>query len=231
MPTKVSSLPLAPPFDAIETMEFIERKTPFDNPAFLSELKYDGYRMLANVDGSAIQLKTRRGTDATKWFPELTASLADLGGGRHVLDGEVTVLDSFGRADFERLQARAKLRRYKPGADVVVYCVFDLLVHAGKDVRQQPLSKRKQALGKLLRKKMPSILLVQSVESGTWLYEQACALKIEGIVSKRLDSVYLSGTRTNDWIKVKRPGAIPPQRFKRGNTDLDSDALSVLQDG
>lgn len=164
--------------------------------------------------------KTRRGTDATKWFPELCATLADLGGGRHVLDGEVCVLDDLGRSDFERLQARAKLRRYKPGADVVVFCVFDLLVHAGKDIRQQTLAKRKLVLGKLLRKKMPSVLVVTGVSDGVWLYQQACALKLEGIVSKRLDSIYQSGTRSSAWLKIKRPGAVPAQRFKRGSAEL-----------
>lgn len=81
----------------------------------------------------------------------------------------------------------------------------------------QSLAKRKAALNRLLRKKRDSVLLVEGVpERGVWLYQQALDLELEGIVSKRLDSPYMSGVRSVDWIKIKRPGAVPAQRFDKG---------------
>ena len=134
-----------------------------------------------------------------------------------MLDGEVCVLDEIGRADFQRLQARARLRGYRAGCDPVVFCAFDLLVLAGQDIRSLPLHARKAQLKRLLRKRMPSVLLVTNVpgEEGTWLYQRMVDLQAEGIVSKRLDSVYLSGQRSSAWVRIKQPGAVPAQRFKR----------------
>lgn len=147
----------------------------------------------------------------------LLTVLADLPGGRHVLDGEVCVLDDYGRSDFDRLHARAKRRGFPAGADPVVFCAFDLLVHQGLDVRALPLKTRKRRLAQLLRRQRPSVLLVDGIaERGTWLFIQALELKLEGIVSKRLDSEYESGVRSRAWVKVKRPGAVPAERFRRG---------------
>lgn len=198
-------------------MLFVEARQPVDDAGYVHEIKYDGWRLLAETDSGRVTLKTRNGADATKWFPEITSTLVELQGGRHVFDGELCVLDDIGRSDFERLQARARMRGYRPGCDLVVFCVFDLLVHAGQDLRALPLAKWKAKLARLLRKKMGSVLLVTGVpgDQGTWLYEQMLAVKAEGIVSKRLDSPYLSGERSAAWLKVKRPGAVPAQRFKR----------------
>jgi len=109
-----------------------------------------------------------------------------------VLDGEVCVLDQHGRSDFNRLHRRARRLGHKAGADPVVICVFDLLLHAGKDIRLQSLAKRKAALQRLLREKRDSVLLVGGVaERGVWLFQRALELELEGIVSKRLDSPYM----------------------------------------
>jgi len=67
-----------------------------------------------------------------------------------VLDGEVVVLDELGRTDFDRLHARAKARRWKPGLASAVYCVFDIVVHRGKDIRDLPLPRRQACLELLL---------------------------------------------------------------------------------
>ena len=209
--------PSAPPLSEIEPMLFVEAKRPFDDPAYIHEIKYDGWRLLAQADAGRVELKTRNGAHATVWFPEITSSLAELSGGRHVIDGELCVLDEIGRADFQRLQTRARMRGCKPGCDPVVYCVFDLLVLAGQDVRGMPLHQRKVMLKRLLRKQLPSLLVVTEVpgEEGTWLYGHMLALQAEGIVSKRLDSPYLSGQRSTAWMRIKRPGATSQRRFKR----------------
>lgn len=127
------------------------------------------------------------------------------------------MLDELGRSDFNQLQDRARRRRRYPGCADVVYCVFDLLVHHGVDITQQPLLKRKAALAKILKKPRPSIMYVGHFESGaTELFKNAVLpLRLEGLVAKRVDSVYRPGGRSSDWVKVKRKGAIPAARFKR----------------
>ncbi len=162
------------------------------------------------------RLKTRNGADATTWFPEVVRGLAELPAGEHVLDGEVVVLDELGRTDFDKLHARAKARRWKPGLASVVYCVFDVVVHRGRDIRHQPLRRRQACLEQLLRQGAPSLLRVTGLEGqGSQLFHQARLLELEGIVAKRLDSLYLAGQRSETWLKVKRKGATPAQRFNR----------------
>lgn len=197
-------------------MELDERPLSFDEPGWVWELKMDGYRMMAEFNGT-IQLLTRKGSDATKWFPEVAQSLAKVGAGHCVVDGEVCVLDELGRSDFNRLQDRARRRRRYPGCPDVVYCIFDLVVHRGIDITQQPLLKRKAALAKILKKPLPSLMYMSHFESGAaQLFKEAVIpLKLEGLVGKRVDSVYQPGVRTADWVKVKRKGAIPAERFRR----------------
>jgi bifunctional non-homologous end joining protein LigD len=201
----------------IDPMLLVDGRLPVvDDPGFTYELKYDGYRLLCSVDDGAVALKTRNGANSTSWFPELVRSLSTLPGGTHVLDGEVCVLDDIGRANFDLMHTRAMARRWRPGLEPVVYCVFDCLVYQSVDVRSKPLRERKALLESLLRKPMPSTLLVSGVQEGAWLFQQANALLIEGIVAKELDSPYLSGQRSPHWLKIKRKGAIPAQRFRRG---------------
>jgi len=137
--------------------------------------------------------------------------------GACVVDREVCVLDEIGRSDFNQLQDRARRRGRHPGSPTVVYCVFDLLVLRGVDITQQPLLKRKLALAKILKHPKPSLMYVGHLEGGAaQLFKDAVIpLKLEGLVAKRADSVYRPGIRSSDWVKVKRKGAIPAERFKR----------------
>lgn len=204
-------------FATLSPMLLDERPMDWAASGWLYEIKFDGYRLMAEVDGE-VRLRTRNGADATKWFPEVVQSLAKLKGGRYVFDGEVCVLDEQGRSDFDRLQDRAKRRRDYPGADQVVYCIFDLLANRGVDITGQPLIQRKAALAKVLKRPLPSILYVgdftpaqaEAVFSGAVI-----PLKLEGLVAKRALSTYQPGVRSSDWVKVKRKGAIPAERFKR----------------
>jgi len=194
--------------DILAPMQFDEERYPFDDPDWLFEIKYDGYRALAST-GKEARLTTRRGADATAWFPEVADSLQQLPRG-HVMDGEITVLDDMGRSDFEQLQSRAKARRRREGLPFVTFCAFDLLVHRGKDGRGWPLKARKEALGRVLADKPAAIRCVQHVVGqGKWLFDQVLELQLEGMVAKRLDSVYRSGERTRDWLKIKRQEMVP----------------------
>jgi bifunctional non-homologous end joining protein LigD len=190
---------------------------PFSQRGWLYELKYDGYRLVAGIDAGRVLLNTRNGADATKWFPEIVDGLASLPGGPHVIDGEVCVLDEIGRSNFDRLQDRARRRRWYAGCDRVVFCAFDLLAHEGRSTIGLPVEERKRQLSKLLTARPASVLYVGHfpADHGANLYAQAHALKLEGIVAKRTGSLYQPGERSADWIKCKVPGAVPPERFKR----------------
>ncbi|WP_231942520.1 hypothetical protein [Cupriavidus taiwanensis] len=205
---------MTPTLDDLQPMLLTERKTIPREPGWHFEIKYDGYRMLA-MTGKP-RLKSKNGADATAWFPELVRALATLPAG-YILDGEVCVLDDIGRSDFARLLARARRRGWYKGADPVAYCVFDLLVGKGKDLRGQPLERRKLALRRLLPEVREGMLYIDSVEDGAWLYGHALALGLEGVVGKRAGSLYQDGERSRDWIKIKRPGAVPPKRFDRSS--------------
>lgn len=205
------------PIDTLKPMLLTPRKAVPRDAGWLAEVKYDGYRALAST-GSGPSMRTKGGTTCADWFPELKQGRSALAAGC-VLDGEICVLDSLGRADFERLHARALRKRWYEGADRVVFCAFNLLVHRGRDVRQAPIEERKQWLQSLLSasREQVGMLSVQAVpDQSEWLYQQCVALELEGIVCKRAGSTYQSGGRSPDWIKVKRPGAHEHGAFKRG---------------
>lgn len=190
---------------------------PFDQPGWLYEIKYDGYRLLAVVDSGEVRLGTKSGVDCSKWFPEVARGLATIPGGPHVLDGEVCVLDDLGRADWERTRARASRRRWLPECDPVVYCAFDLLARDGRSLISMPLEARKAQLRELLTPAPPSVLYVDhfGADEGAEVFRRAKVLKLEGLVAKRLGSTYQPGVRSPDWVKVKVPGAVKPGRFSR----------------
>jgi bifunctional non-homologous end joining protein LigD len=195
-------------------------RPPSDEDGWVAEIKYDGYRSLAQFGDGGCVLRTRNGVDCTAWFPEVAEALALLRMGRTIVDGEIAVLDDVGRTDFETLQSRARRRRWRAGDVAVTYCVFDLLVVDGASIMGERLVERKVRLAQLLSAELPYILFARHVDSSmveqpvSWLYAQAVALELEGVVGKRADSVYVPGDRTKNWFKLKRPGAVPPERFK-----------------
>jgi bifunctional non-homologous end joining protein LigD len=190
-------------------MLLTEVKRPFTRKGWTFELKYDGWRCLAEIRDGAVRLQSRRGFDLTRRWPAVVQSLSTIDG-HYILDGEMCVLDDYGRSDFDRLHLSESGK---------TYCVFDLLVHDGVDIMSAPLSDRRRRLNALIPAPLPSVLVVGTLDTeGEWLYQQALALNLEGIVGKHLDSHYFPGIRSSDWLKVKRPGAVPPERFRRRNS-------------
>jgi bifunctional non-homologous end joining protein LigD len=181
---------------------------PFTSADWIYEIKYDGYRCTARCGGGQpVELRTKSGVDCTKWFPEITDLLAVLPGGPHVIDGEACVLDEIGRSDFERLQTRARRRRWYAGADQVSLCAFDLLYLDGRNVMGLPLGQRKALLQQLLAPLKGLLVTVGDLPAEADLFSQAVlGARLEGFVAKRVASVYLPGVRTRDWLKIKRPG-------------------------
>jgi bifunctional non-homologous end joining protein LigD len=205
----------APAFAELEPMLAGEAKRPFSSPDWAFEVKYDGYRALAEWDATGARLKSRRGVDMTTWFEEVVLALTSVGGARCVVDGEICVVNEegvAGDAEFKRLFSRSARRGYKPGDDLVTYVVFDILIAADANVMEQPLRERRALLEEVLED-VPQVRVVdQMAQHGAPMYQAALQLGLEGIVAKRLDAPYRPGVRSRDWLKVKRPSAVTAER-------------------
>ncbi len=178
------------------------QERPPTGDVWLHEIKLDGYRMIAAVQDNAAQLFTRNGHDWSDRFPETVAALATLPDA--ILDGELVALDAEGRPDFPALQAA--IDRRTTGA--LHFFAFDLLALRGFDLKRRPLLDRKAELKRLLgRAPPPGIHYVDHLEEpGEAVLRSACAMGLEGIISKRRDAGYRSG-RTGSWIKTKCRGS------------------------
>jgi bifunctional non-homologous end joining protein LigD len=178
---------------------------PFSDPHWLFEIKWDGVRALAWIENGKLTLRARSGADITSQYPELHGLPAAFSGQQAILDGEIAVLDSRGRSDFEKLQERMHVRN--PSQNLiaqypVVYFVFDLVYCDGYDLRPVPLLQRKQLLQRLLHNSEPIRYSDHQLERGKELFELAKQNELEGIVAKRLDSRYVS-ERSANWLKLK----------------------------
>lgn len=194
-----------------------ERPMDFAALGWIYGIKFDGYRISALVDRGRVELRTRGGADATQWFPETCEALSALPGGPHVLDGEICVLDSLGRSDFDSLHQRARSGRWHTGTPVVTLMIFDLLVKNGLDITALPLASRKLRLSNVTSTAPAGVVTLDYTEEGKRLYDEAVlALRLEGLVAKRLESAYYPGARCADWVKVKRRGGNPTTRSRRG---------------
>jgi ATP-dependent DNA ligase len=168
-------------------------------PGWAHELKHDGYRLQIHIRDGRVKLYTMNGADWSKRYPRIVEAAARIKGSA-VMDAEVVFLDEKGVSNFDTLHSRT--------ADhLAVACAFDLLMVNGDDLRREPLRERKLALGKLLLRSRDGIQYVEHAEGhGDRMYEAVCKLGLEGIVSKRLTSVYRSGP-SRAWLKVKNPKA------------------------
>lgn len=209
-------------FENLLPMLLDERKVaPEDQEGYLVEPKFDGYRVLAEFGEGRCRMRSKNGADCTRWFAEVAAALVSLKCGHTIVDGEMCVLDEFGRSNFEAVHTRALRRRYTEGTPAVTYCVFDLLAVNGRDITKEPLEERKGRLATIMEAYEPEhTLYVQHMSSDdvdrpiSWLYDHALQLHLEGVVAKRADSIYRPGERVREWFKLKRPGAVPKERFK-----------------
>lgn len=174
---------------------------PPRGPGWWHELKLDGYRMVASVDGAAVELLTRQERTWTPRAPSLVKALGALGLRGAVIDGEVVLVRPDGRCDFHGLAAGPSAR-----TGALVYVAFDVMFHDGLDVRTRPLLERRALLEQLVgaRQGAPSEIQLNAVfeGSGSALLQRCIALGLEGIVSKRTAAPYPRG-RTREWLKTK----------------------------
>lgn len=177
---------------------------PFDSAAHIFEPKIDGHRLLlSRINGGPVRLRTRHDTDCTRQYPEFD----DIDAADIVLDGEVACTDGSGRIDFESVMERFSTRRIDRIQRLVTalpanYIVFDILRFDGVDLRGWPLMKRKEFLARL-EFGNPRISAIPFIEyAGRRLYDEIVERKLEGIVAKRKESVYVSGQRSASWLKI-----------------------------
>ena len=192
----------------------------FDNPDWLFELKWDGYRVEAVVRGGQVRLWTRNRTDAATYFPDLAGPADWIGAREAIVDGEVVALDPDGRPDFSLLQDRTGLRGLevatgRRGADSrrpsvaerkaipIVYMVFDLLHLDGRSLLDVPLEERKRALQRILRPHPLVRFATHVVGDGAAFTEAAAEQGLEGVVAKLRNSRYDPGRRSRAWLKIK----------------------------
>jgi bifunctional non-homologous end joining protein LigD len=171
---------------------------PPSGPDWVHEIKHDGYRLQVQRDGDVVRLFTRKGYDWSDRYPAIAVTAMKLRAQSFTLDGEACVCGPDGVAVFDALHRRGTVR------EAMLY-VFDLLELDGEDLGALPLSDRKKRLARLLGKRRIGIVLSEHTnEDGALIFQQACKLGLEGVVSKRLSAPYRSGP-SRDWIKVKNP--------------------------
>jgi DNA ligase D-like protein (predicted ligase) len=172
---------------------------PPEGDQWLHEIKYDGYRMHARLDRGAVKLLTRTGLDWTHKYPAIAKAVASLDAGQAYLDGELCGIGPDGITRFNIVQ----LASDSGNAAALVFFLFDLLYLDGEDLRPRPLIERKDRLSTLLVNAAPCLHYSDHViGQGPAFYEKACAMHVEGIVSKRTDAPYAPGNR-GQWRKVK----------------------------
>jgi bifunctional non-homologous end joining protein LigD len=167
---------------------------------WLHEIKHDGIRVIARKEDKRVKLYSRPGNDLTSRFPLIVDALARLRSRSCILDGEAVACGEDGIALFERI-------RYRRHDASVFMWAFDIIELNGDDLRREPLEWRKATLARLLARAGHGVQLNEHLEAeGPVVFEHACRMGLEGIVSKRKGSWYQSG-RSRDCVKAKNPKA------------------------
>jgi bifunctional non-homologous end joining protein LigD len=175
-------------------------EAPKDAQDWIFEIKFDGYRMLARVQGGAIALVTRNGNDWTARLPALVQALREMELPDGWYDGEIIMPGSDTPADFQALQGAFDSER----TEQIVYYLFDLPYCAGYDLRDVPLLQRREVLRRIVARKPHANVRFSEVFEvpARELLDSACRLGLEGVIGKRRGSAYVC-RRSTDWIKLK----------------------------
>ena len=179
-----------------------ECEAPPSGDNWLHEIKHDGYRLMVWREGGRVRLFTRNGHDWAERFPAIVDAALAIESEHFLIDGEVVVAGADGRAAFELLRSGG---RVKPSAFL---WAFDLILVDREYLRRLPIEERKERLAQLFLAGVgPGLQLNGHIEGdGATVFARACAMGLEGIVSKRKGSHYRSG-RSLDWRKSKNPAS------------------------
>ncbi|MCE3229066.1 MAG: ATP-dependent ligase LigD phosphoesterase module / ATP-dependent ligase LigD polymerase [Bacteroidetes bacterium] len=184
--------------DYIKPMLAKETDKAFSDKEWIYELKWDGYRAIAEINHSVVKLYSRNGNTFNDSYPIVVEALEDLGI-QAIIDGEIVVMDENGKSNFQLLQ------HYGTNSDhPIEFRVFDLLSVNGENTMNLPLLDRKKLLKQLFKKKNNIIKYSDHIfEKGEDFFEVARKNDLEGIMAKKADSLYSSGARTGEWLKIK----------------------------
>lgn len=172
-------------------------KSPFDDKDWVFEIKWDGYRAIAELQKGKLRFYSRNGLDFSDRYPSLVQALKKI---KHnaVLDGEIVLLNEKNLPDFQKLQHYESNLNYP-----LLYYVFDLLELEGKSTESLPLTDRKKLLKKILGKNKTIRYCDHIEKEGVSFLETAQQQGLEGIIAKRKDSAYIEGYRTKEWLKIR----------------------------
>jgi bifunctional non-homologous end joining protein LigD len=169
---------------------------PFDDPGWVFEDKYDGFRMIAEIRRGKVALYSRNGKIISSSYVDVAQALEGVRGDA-VIDGELVAIGKDGVSHFQLLQ-NALCHEAK-----LLYCAFDLMFEDGVDLRKLPLLERKERLKAVLPRDRLIAFSRHRKANGTKFIAEAERRGLEGIMAKRSDSAYTSGSRTADWLKIK----------------------------
>jgi bifunctional non-homologous end joining protein LigD len=210
---------------------------PFDDPDWLFEVKWDGFRVEAVVDGDSVRLWTRGELDAAeRYFGDFLSPPTWLTARRAIVDGEVIAFDGRGEPDFALLQARIKGRGVVAEPTPFVYEAFDLLHLDARSLLDEPLEERRRLLASVLQPD-PRVRLSEHIAAdGIAFFEAARVRGLEGIMAKDRRSPYVPGKRSDRWQKIK---IRPEQELVVGGwvkgsgkaVDLGALLVGVYEDG
>jgi bifunctional non-homologous end joining protein LigD len=172
---------------------------PFDNPDWIYEIKWDGYRVVSYLDKKKVEMRSRNNLPFNEKFRVIEEALVRWNT-RAVIDGEIVALDEYGHADFQQLQ---NVLKYKENAQLVYY-IFDLLWHDGRDLTGLTLLERKEILRTVIPPDDERLRFSDHIrEKGGAFLASAVKLGLEGIMAKKADSIYEPGARSRSWLKMK----------------------------
>jgi bifunctional non-homologous end joining protein LigD len=183
--------------DPVKPMLAKETEDPFDSSDWLFEIKWDGYRAISELDNGEVKLYSRNGNSFNTSYPIVVNALKKIRQ-NVILDGEIVILNEQGISDFQKLQHYEENTQYP-----ICYYVFDVLAINGEKTTGLPLIERKRLLKKILPVGPVVKYSDHIVGKGKDFFAAAQKQNLEGIMAKKMDSEYHTGTRTGEWLKIK----------------------------
>jgi len=213
--------------DSLKPMMATSGKAIFNDPDWIYELKWDGYRLIAHVNNGDVDIHSRNGISYNAKFPQLVKDLESIPQ-EVILDGEIVVVDENGIPDFQKLQnfdsnTKGQLKFY----------VFDMLYLNGYSMLNLKLLQRKSFIPELLEDTQIAIYCDHIEAMGSAFYDKAITAGMEGVIAKKADSTYTPGYRSDHWLKIKAEESL--ETFICGYTDssgaiFGSLILGVIQE-
>ena len=183
--------------DPVKPMLASTAKDIFNDPEWIYELKWDGYRVIAHIDNGKVHIQSRNGISYNSKFPQLVRDLENI---PHevILDGELVIVDKNGIPDFQKLQ---NFNASTPGS--LKFYVFDMLFLNGHSMLNLKLLERKSLIGEVLENTEIAVYCDHIEGMGTAFYHKAIDAGMEGVMAKKADSTYTPNYRTEKWLKIK----------------------------